>query len=76
MRREFQDGGKASARAKHLFSRTLKEELVRRMQYPLCGDEDIPWAGFYTGGEFYTIAGRNTFHGWTTALCVLYRREA
>ena len=64
-----------SARGKRLFNRYLKEELVSRMQYPLCGDEEIPWAGFYSGGEFCTIGSRNMFYGWTTALFVLYRRE-
>ena len=64
-----------SARGKRLFNRFLKEEVVSRMQYPLCGDEDIPWAGFYSGGEFCMIGGRNQVHGFTTSLFVLYRRK-
>ena len=64
-----------SARGKLSFNVLLKEEVVRQMQYPLCKDEDIPWSGFYTGGEFCMIAGRNQIHAWTTSLFVLYRRD-
>jgi hypothetical protein len=65
-----------SARGKRSFNRFLKEEVVSRMQTPLCKDENIPWLGFYTGGEFCMIAGRNQIHGFTTSLFVLYRRDA
>jgi len=64
-----------SARGKRTFNRFLKEEVVSRMQIPLCKDEIIPWLGFYAGGEICMIAGRNQFHGWTTSLFVLCRRE-
>ncbi len=64
-----------STRGKLTFHRVSKEELVSRMQFPLCKDENIPWFGFYTGGEFCMIGGRNLIHGYTTSLFVLYRRD-
>jgi hypothetical protein len=63
-----------SARGKRTFNRFLKEEVVSRMQIPLCRDENVPWLGFYAGGEICMIAGQNQFHGFTTSLFVLYRR--
>ncbi len=64
-----------STRGKLSFHRISKEELVSRTQYPLRKDENVPWLGFYTGGEFCMIGGRNLIHGYTTSLFVIYRRE-
>jgi len=64
-----------SARGKLTFHRVLKEELISRMQYPLCGDENIPWLGHYGAGELARIGGMNRVHGFTTTLSILYRRK-
>jgi small ligand-binding sensory domain FIST len=64
-----------SARGKLTFHRVLKEELISRMQYPLCRDENVPWLGHYGAGELARIGGLNRIHGYTTSLFVLYRRE-
>lgn len=64
------------ARGRHLFNRILKEELVSRMQLPFAaGGEIPPWLGMYGFGEFATLAGRNTYHNYTTALYAIFRKE-
>jgi len=62
-----------SARGRMLFNRFLKEEIVSRMQVPL--GEGVPWLGIYGGGEYARLGGRNRIHAYTTALCVLVRRD-
>ncbi len=63
------------ARGKFLFNRVMKEELVNWMQHPLSTHgEPPPWLGMYGFGEFARLGGTNTFHNYTTALYVLYRR--
>ncbi len=63
------------ARGRLLFNRVLKDEIVSRMQYPLCKDEDVPWLGMYGFGEFARTGGRNRFHNYTTALYVIVKRN-
>jgi len=55
------------------FDRVLKDEIVSRMQYPIFQGQKIPWLGFYSGGEFARIGGKNIFNIFTTTLNVLYR---
>jgi len=54
----------------------LKDEIVRRMQYPLIQDSDAPWLGLYGFGEFARLGGRNLFHMITTSLFVILRNGA
>ncbi len=64
------------ARGRALFNRIMKDELVQRMQYPFCGNGDIPpWLGIYGFGEFARLNGKNIFHNYTTSLAVLYRQN-
>ncbi len=62
------------ARGRHLFNSILKDEIVMRMQSPLC-DDTTPWLGMYGLGEFAQINGKNFFHNYTTALYVIFRRQ-
>lgn len=63
------------ARGRHLFNRIMKEELVQRMQHPFStAGEPPPWLGMYGFGEYARLAGKNTFHNYTTALAALYRK--
>lgn len=64
-----------AARGRALFSRILKEEIVGRMQAPICGDQPIPWLGMYGFGEFTQLGGRNFFHNYTTSLYCLCRKK-
>ncbi len=62
------------ARGRFLFNRVMKDELVRRMQYPLSRDGVVPpWLGMYGFGEFARLGGRNAYHNYTTALYAIYR---
>ena len=54
-------------------NRVLKDEIIGRMQHPICGDVKIPWLGFYSGGEYAMIGGKNWAKMFTTTLSVLYR---
>ncbi len=63
------------ARGRLLFNRVLKDEIVSRMQYPLCRGRDVPWLGMYGFGEFAMLGGRNRFHNYTTALAVVLRKD-
>jgi hypothetical protein len=63
-------------RGRQLFNRVLKEEIVSRMQGPLCGGDGVPWLGMYGGGELAPLGGRNRIHAFTSALYVLLRRSS
>jgi hypothetical protein len=63
------------ARGRFLFNRILKEELVNRMQFPFSNNGECPpWLGMYGFGEFAKLSGKNTYHNYTTALYVIYRK--
>jgi hypothetical protein len=64
-----------AARGRYSFDRVHKDEIIRRMQFPLCRDEDVPWLGMYGGGEFTMLGGRNWFHLVTSSLYVIVRRD-
>ena len=64
------------ARGRHMFNRVLKDEIIAKMQYPLCGDEVVPWLGVYGYSEYCRFAGRNRFHSYTTSLFPIMRRES
>ncbi|NQV55913.1 MAG: FIST C-terminal domain-containing protein [Rhodospirillales bacterium] len=63
------------ARGRHMFNRVLKDEIIAKMQYPLCGDDTVPWLGLYGYSEFCQINGKNRFHSYTTSLFPLVRNE-
>jgi len=64
-----------AARGKMLFNRIMKDEIVSRLQYPLCQDENIPWLGMYGGGELTPLGGRNELQGYTSSLYVIVKRK-
>jgi 2,4-dienoyl-CoA reductase-like NADH-dependent reductase (Old Yellow Enzyme family) len=64
-----------AARGKMLFNRIMKDEIVSRIQYPLCKDENIPWLGMYGGGELTPLGGRNELQMYTTSLYVMVKRK-
>jgi small ligand-binding sensory domain FIST len=63
------------ARGRHMFNRVLKDEIIAKMQYPLCGEEVVPWLGVYGYSEYCRFAGKNQFHSYTTSLFPIVRRE-
>lgn len=63
------------ARGRWSFNRVLKDEIVRRMQYPLMEDANVPWLGLYGFGEFARLGARNRFHMITTSLFVILKKE-
>ena len=63
------------ARGRLMFNRVLKDEIIAKMQYPLCGDEIVPWLGIYGYSEYAPLNGRNLFHSYTTSLFTLVRRD-
>jgi hypothetical protein len=60
-------------RGRFSLNRVLKDEIINRMQVPLCQGDKIPWLGLYSGGEFAMIGNQNFIHLITSALSVLYR---
>lgn len=64
-----------AARGKLLFNRIIKNEIVSRIQYPLCKDNNIPWLGMYAGAELTPLGGRNELQAYTSSLYVLVKRE-
>lgn len=64
-----------AARGRALFNEILKEEIIRRMQHPLIGEQRIPWLGMYGFGEFTLLGGRNYFHNYTTSIYALLRKK-
>jgi hypothetical protein len=63
------------ARGRFTFNRVLKDEIIAKMQYPLCGDDVVPWLGVYGFSEYCRFAGKNHFHSYTTSLFPIVRRE-
>ena len=64
-----------AARGKLLFNRVIKNEIVSRIQYPLCKDDSIPWLGMYGGAELTPLGGSNELQAYTTSLYVLVKRK-
>ncbi|UCD33170.1 MAG: FIST C-terminal domain-containing protein, partial [Desulfobacterales bacterium] len=64
-----------AARGRWSFNRVLKDEIVRRMQFPLIQDSNVPWLGIYGFGEFSELGGRNRFHMFTTSLFVILKKQ-
>ncbi|NQV58520.1 MAG: FIST C-terminal domain-containing protein [Alphaproteobacteria bacterium] len=63
------------ARGRFTFNRVLKDEIIAKMQYPLCGEDVVPWLGVYGFSEYCRVAGKNYFHSYTTSLFPIVRRE-
>ena len=61
-------------RGRLMFNQILKDEIITRMQYPICEGSTIPWLGIYGFGEFTPLGGRNRFHTQTSSLYALVRR--
>ena len=64
-----------AARGKLLFNRVIKDEIVSRIQYPLCKEDKIPWLGMYGGAELTPLGGRNELQAYTSSLYVLVKRK-
>lgn len=62
------------ARGRMAFNRILKDEIIAKMQVPLCGDEVVPWLGVYGFAEFCQLGQRNAFHHFTTSLSAIVRK--
>jgi len=60
-------------RGRFSINRILKDEIINRMQYPICQGDPVPWIGFYSGGEFNRIGGKNWVHTFTSSLSVIHR---
>ncbi|MEQ9315297.1 MAG: FIST N-terminal domain-containing protein, partial [Henriciella sp.] len=61
------------ARGRLMFNRVLKDEIIAKMQHPICGDEMVPWLGIYGFSEYAQLAGKNAFHSYTTSLFPIVR---
>lgn len=64
------------ARGRLMFDRVLKDEIIAKLQHPICGGTDVPWLGVYGFSEYAPLAGRNRFHSYTTSLFSLVRKAA
>lgn len=64
------------ARGRFMFNRILKDEIITKMQYPICGEDTVPWLGVYGYSEYAPIKGKNHFHSYTTSIFALVRKEA
>jgi len=60
-------------RGRFSLNRILKDEIINRIQSPLCKGENIPWLGLYSGGEFAMLGGETWFHQISSSLFVIYR---
>ncbi|TVR61441.1 MAG: hypothetical protein EA426_03335, partial [Spirochaetaceae bacterium] len=63
------------ARGQLSFGRLLKEELINRIQEPVCRGESVPWLGIYGGSELCPLGGRNMVHSYTSAVFALVEKE-
>jgi len=60
-------------RGRFSLDRILKDEITNHMQSPICKGENIPWLGFYSGGEFLMLGGEAWFQQKSSSLFVIYR---
>ena len=63
------------ARGRLMLNRVLKDEIVRKMQFPIFNNKSVPWLGMYGFGEFTPLAGKNIFHNYTSSLYVICRKK-
>lgn len=56
------------ARGRMSVDQISKDEIIHKIQTPICGDDVVPWLGVYGFAEYAMLAGRNTFHHFTTSL--------
>ena len=63
------------ARGRFMFNRVLKDEIIAKMQYPVCGEDDVPWLGVYGYSEYAPLGSKNEFHSYTTSIFALVRKE-
>ena len=60
-------------RGRFSLNRILKDELINRIQFPICRGENIPWIGLYSGGELCMVGGHNMINNFSSSLFVIYR---
>jgi hypothetical protein len=60
-------------RGRFSLDRILKDEIINRMQSPICKGENIPWLGLYSAGEFVMLGGEAWFQQISSSLFVIYR---
>jgi hypothetical protein len=60
-------------RGRFSLDRILKDEIINRMQSPICRGEEIPWLGLYSAGEFLMLGGETWFQQISSSLFVIYR---
>jgi small ligand-binding sensory domain FIST len=61
------------SRGSNYFNKTERGKLIRCIQVPLCGNEQIPWLGWYANGEFGPVGGKNRYFHFSVVLCTLIR---
>jgi hypothetical protein len=59
-----------AGRGKVVMSESDKLGLVTSLQKGI--GSDVPWAGFFTYGEFCPVGGRNVFHNYTAVIAALF----
>jgi hypothetical protein len=60
-------------RGRFSLDRILKDEIINRMQSPICKGEGIPWLGLYSAGEYVMLGGEAWFQQISSSLFVIYR---
>lgn len=63
------------ARGRMTVDQVSKDEIIRKIQDPVCGGENVPWLGVYGFAEFAMLAGHNTFHHFTTSLSAVVKKQ-
>lgn len=63
------------ARGRMTVDQISKDEIIKKIQEPVCGDEVVPWLGVYGFAEFAMLAGHNIFHHFTTSLSAVVKRQ-
>jgi len=61
------------SRGSFYFNQSEREGLIRCIQVPLCGGEQIPWLGWYASGEIGPVGRKNMYLHFSVVLCALTR---
>ena len=63
------------SRGSFYFNQAEMERLIKCLQDPLCDNIQLPWLGWYAGGEFCPVGEINMYHHFSAVICAITRKN-
>jgi small ligand-binding sensory domain FIST len=64
-----------ASRGSYSFSKVQVNELLNTAKNLICGENQVPWLGWYALGEFGPVGNKNMYHHKTAIICVITRKN-